>query len=151
MKSNKTGCYFLLIENEADQKIKIGKLGTFLFPKGFYVYTGSALRNLDKRVERHLEKSKKLHWHIDYLLEKIDVIFTCSIISEKRIECALNKKIYTLPDAMITAPRFGSSDCKCITHLYYFNDKNCLKTIMKKSGKIEIAGESYAINGNFAI
>jgi hypothetical protein len=32
------------------------------------VYTGSAKRGLDARIERHIRHDKALHWHIDYLL-----------------------------------------------------------------------------------
>ena len=43
-------------------------LSEFLLKKGIYIYTGSAKKNIDSRIKRHLSNSKKLHWHIDYLL-----------------------------------------------------------------------------------
>jgi Uri superfamily endonuclease len=66
--------YVLLIELENEKRIGIGKLGNIKFKKGFYVYVGSAKKNLIQRVERHYSKEKKLHWHIDYLLESSKII-----------------------------------------------------------------------------
>ena len=60
--------YQLFINVTKEINLKVGKLGRFIFPTGTYVYTGSAKKNIDKRIERHLSKKKKLHWHIDYLL-----------------------------------------------------------------------------------
>ncbi len=56
----------LLIAKPA--RLKIGRLGVFLFPAGRYVYTGSALSGLNRRLARHQRQEKRLHWHIDYLL-----------------------------------------------------------------------------------
>ena len=49
-------------------KLTVGRLGTFLFPVGRYIYTGSAKRSIEARIARHLRKKKTLRWHIDYLL-----------------------------------------------------------------------------------
>ncbi|MEJ2054579.1 MAG: GIY-YIG nuclease family protein [Calditrichaceae bacterium] len=97
-------------------RIIIGKLGIFEFPAGKYIYTGSALKNMEKRLERHLKKNKKLHWHIDYILQTE----ACSILNiQKSIidECMLNQKT----PGKIIVPGFGSSDCRngCISHLKF--------------------------------
>jgi Uri superfamily endonuclease len=63
------GIYQLLIYLPKSAWIVIGKKGRFKFPKGYYVYTGSALNGLGKRIERHLRREKKHFWHIDYLLD----------------------------------------------------------------------------------
>lgn len=52
------GTYSLILELERDQYIEIGKLGKFLFKKGYYVYNGSALGGFG-RVKYHLKKNKK--------------------------------------------------------------------------------------------
>jgi len=75
MKNKDSGTYLIIIKNNETQSITIGKLGNFVFPKGYYVYVGSAMRNLQKRISRHLSKDKKFHWHIDYLLAKVKIIF----------------------------------------------------------------------------
>ena len=68
--------YQLFIKIVEEINLKVGKLGRFIFPAGYYVYTGSAKKNIDKRIERHLAKKKKLHWHVDYLLNNDAVKIT---------------------------------------------------------------------------
>ena len=60
--------YQLLINVSQPLRCVIGRLSELDFPAGLYVYTGSAKRNLDARVARHIRRDKPLHWHIDYLL-----------------------------------------------------------------------------------
>ena len=62
--------YQLHINVKDDIEIEIGKLGRFKFLRGNYIYTGSAKKNIDARIARHIYKSKdkKLYWHIDFLL-----------------------------------------------------------------------------------
>ena len=67
------GTYCLLIKIEKPSNIKVGKLGLISFRRGYYVYVGSALNNLEKRINRHLKAKKKKFWHIDYLLENKNV------------------------------------------------------------------------------
>jgi sugar fermentation stimulation protein A len=103
-----------------DSEIGIGKLGTFSFPKGFYVYTGSALSSLKGRIGRHLGKDKKLKWHIDYFLEKAVSIAFVPIAASEREECEINSKFLT--EGEVVAKGFGSSDCSCISHLVHLGD-----------------------------
>ena len=106
--------YQLVIRVYRRVEVTVGRLGTFTFPKGTYVYTGSAKRNFEARIARHLRKDKSLRWHIDYLLTALGV----SVIEVRRAssaECELNQTI----DGEIVAPGFGASDCKhgCGSHL----------------------------------
>jgi Uri superfamily endonuclease len=120
-----TGVYSLLIELKKNQKIKIGNLGKFEFPKGFYIYTGSAMNSLEKRIDRHLRKNKKKFWHIDYLLsnKNAQVISILKIKTKERIECKLNKEIFKNLKGKILIKKFGSSDCNCKSHLIYLGNK----------------------------
>jgi sugar fermentation stimulation protein A len=47
------GSYVLILELERARKIRVGKLGKVSFRRGFYLYVGSAMANLSKRMERH--------------------------------------------------------------------------------------------------
>jgi len=116
------GIYHLLIQLLQPQEIIVGKLGCFRFPSGYYVYTGSALNGLKARVARHRRKEKRLHWHIDYLLQHAKIIDVAFYITTARLECEYNRRIMNLPDAQIIVPRFGASDCKCDAHLVYFSN-----------------------------
>ncbi len=117
----KGGIYKLVIELSKDKEIKIGKLGTFVFPKGFYIYTGSAQNGLEKRINRHLSSDKKFHWHIDYLLTYAKVIKVLRYVGSKD-ECKLNNVTGQSVGAAQIVKKFGSSDCNCVTHLYHFKN-----------------------------
>lgn len=122
------GSYILLIKLDENISIDIGKLGKLDFCKGFYVYVGSALNGLESRINRHLRKNKNIHWHIDYLLNfaKISDIyyFENSVKDECIIANNFEKKLLNVKD-------FGSSDCKCKSHLFYGTFKD-IESIIKK-------------------
>jgi len=96
--------------------VTIGKLGSFGFPAGEYVYTGSGGNSIEARVLRHLSESKKIRWHIDYLLSNPAVQVTGSMFFTET-ECAVNQSTA----GTIVAPGFGASDCRngCKSHLKY--------------------------------
>ena len=106
--------YQLAIETKRAIRIRVGRLGEFLFPAGRYVYTGSARRGLDARIRRHLSGAKRLHWHIDYLLAAPGVQIT-GVSTFDAAECALNRRT----PGTIVVGGFGSSDCTsgCGSHL----------------------------------
>ena len=115
------GIYQLLIYLPRKSFITIGKKGSFEFPKGYYIYTGSAKNGLKKRLDRHKTKDKKLFWHIDYLLEygKIKDFW----VRSKGSECDWNRKVLKRAESKIILSGFGSSDCRCPAHLVYFARK----------------------------
>ena len=121
--NNNPGAYHLIIHLAYDVSITVGKLGNFHFSAGYYVYTGSALRGLEVRILRHLQQEKRLHWHIDYLLQHAKIIHIVKYQTKERLECYLNNQILMLPECKIPVKGFGSSDCKCISHLAYFENK----------------------------
>jgi Uri superfamily endonuclease len=97
-------------------RLRVGALRESVFPAGEYVYTGSAKRNFEARIARHLRRDKTIRWHIDYLLTAPGVVVTAVSRSEAD-ECALNQ---ATPGA-IPVPGFGASDCRrgCGSHLKY--------------------------------
>jgi Uri superfamily endonuclease len=117
------GIYQLLIYLPKTASIVIGKKGKIKFPKGYYVYTGSARNGLQKRVERHKRKSKKHFWHIDYLLDFAFIRKVFLFTDGKHDECALSLTMLDKSEAKIIMPKFGSSDCSCPTHLIFFEKK----------------------------
>ena len=118
-----SGSYQIHINVSKNIALTVGKLGKFTIYKGYYIYTGSAMRNLEQRVARHKRKNKILKWHIDYLLASR----YCKIIridifpSEVREECIRNMELIDLPNTYIPIKGFGSSDCSnCPSHLVGF-------------------------------
>jgi sugar fermentation stimulation protein A len=101
-------------------RIRVGKLGEAEFPAGYYVYCGSALGSLGKRISRHLSPSKRLHWHIDFLLAAAEVKDVWCLPSEERLECRLSDRVSGMKGAKLIMRRFGASDCKCKSHLWFF-------------------------------
>ena len=61
-----------------------------------------------------------MHWHIDYLLHYGQVICVHTYAAEKNAECILSQKIGNIKNAVILVSGFGSSDCSCASHLYFF-------------------------------
>lgn len=120
------GSYLLIIHLSSAKEIKIGKLGLINFKPGHYIYTGSAMNSLEKRVKRHFSNDKKLWWHIDYLTVKAEPLYALAI-PHKKVECSLASQLST-----IFAPikGFGCSDCKCNSHLFY-SPQHPGKTIFK--------------------
>lgn len=112
----------MLIEVADPVRVRIGRLGEFVFPAGRYIYTGSALRNFEARIARHLSPAKKLHWHIDYLLAAHGV----RVREVKRFgeaECLVNART----SGEVIVPGFGASDCRagCGSHLKRTGQESC--------------------------
>ncbi len=117
--SNDSGCYMIVLEMEDDKTVAVGKLGQLSFKKGFYCYAGSALKKLSKRVARHQRKRKRMHWHIDYLRKYCSFRAAIPIRTTDKIECTIADKLKNISDDNVH--RFGCSDCRCDSHLFYFN------------------------------
>ncbi len=133
------GSYCLIIEVLKDCEIIIGKLGKIKLYNGLYVYIGSALNNLEKRVKRHISKEKRRFWHIDYLLENENarVAGVYLKVSDKKEECEIAKKAARYGEP-ITG--FGCSDCKCESHLFKIESLKMFETMeMKVYENINIA------------
>ncbi len=114
------GTYTLLIYVEKPLRVAIGRLGVFSFKQGFYAYVGSALNSLKARVERHVRKKGAKFWHIDFLLRRegvyiLEVFFS---FTKAKFEC----KVASMVKGEVVVRRFGSSDCKCPTHLFYLGN-----------------------------
>jgi sugar fermentation stimulation protein A len=110
------GSYLLILNLRRDRKINVGKLGRVFFGKGFYIYVGSAMANLSKRMARHRHLRKQHHWHIDELRAGAEFHSVLAIRSSVRIECQVAKAMSEIADWSV--PRFGSTDCSCDSHLF---------------------------------
>jgi Uri superfamily endonuclease len=111
------GAYVLIMESKLPIKVTIGSLTETTLPPGRCAYAGSARGpgGIRARVNRHLRKDKKPHWHIDQVTASAD-------ISEIRTypdgdECRLVATLMAQPRAHHPIAGFGSSDCRnCASH-----------------------------------
>ena len=123
------GVYVLVISVGKDISVNVGALGTVSFEKGLYAYVGSAQKSLEKRIERHLGRTKRKFWHIDYLLDDdtVDVLKVFYKNAGKSEECKVANKI---GERGVPTKGFGSSDCKCQSHLFKVEDYQFLREFM---------------------
>ena len=119
------GSYILLIQLCEGQVIKAGRVPDSYFPGGYYAYVGSAMGGLKSRVNRHLKENKRPKWHIDYLLQKASIKSIILCETDNRVECAIAQALNPQFDSI---PSFGSSDCKCRSHLFFSGDKSHMKS-----------------------
>jgi len=110
------GSYLLILSLRRRRKINVGKLGRVHFRKGFYIYVGSAMANLWKRMERHRHLRKQHHWHIDELRAVAEFQSALAIRSSDRLECEIAKAMSKISEWSV--PGFGSTDCSCKSHLF---------------------------------
>ncbi len=113
-----SGSYCLIAFLPEACTIQFGK-NTAFFPRGWYAYVGSAMKGLEKRMARHARQEKKKHWHIDFFLEKARVCALLAMPSPRREECEKSKALEKI-GGIVVAEKFGSTDCRCKTHLYFF-------------------------------
>lgn len=111
------GIYALVLELDAAATIEIGAMGEIEFEPGVYVYVGSAMNSVEKRLERHFSRDKKLHWHIDYFTREADPVDAVVLEKDSAYECMLADAL-SQKATVITG--FGSSDCDCESHLFRF-------------------------------
>jgi Uri superfamily endonuclease len=86
------GTYVLLLRNSRMKRIRIGKLGVLLSERVFTHILAQCLDPVDlSRIRRHLGKKKVKHWHIDYLLNhmQIEAVY---VLPGKNLESQLSRK-----------------------------------------------------------
>ncbi|MFQ5885830.1 MAG: DUF123 domain-containing protein [Anaerolineae bacterium] len=118
------GTYLLLLHLEEDREIEIGRLGSPFFPQGYYLYVGSARGpgGLRARLARHCRRVKHPRWHIDHLRGHASLVEIWAVESDERLECLWAQQLAQLSPAR-PIPHFGSSDCRCPSHLFHFREK----------------------------
>lgn len=117
------------------QEIEVGSLGMVQFYEGCYCYTGSARGPGGlKRLERHkrflLGASSVRRWHIDYLLPHTSLIEAVVTRTSADLECCIARRIGS---ELKPVPHFGSTDCRCPTHLHFSRKPDKIKDVVRGS------------------
>ena len=116
------GTYILVLRLEREIFVEAGKLGRVGLDAGWYAYCGSAFGpgGVAARCRHHRKVSARPHWHVDYLraVAQLEQIWFSHL--PERLEHAWAGLLGASRGARAIHPGFGSSDCRCVTHLYHF-------------------------------
>jgi len=142
------GNYVLVLRLNEEKIIEIGSLGKFRFSSGYYAYIGSAFNKggLTARLGHHFGPAENPHWHIDYLNRHAEISEVWYSETDKNMEHEWANRMLEMPEGIFFINGFGSSDCNCIGHLFYFREAPELgsfkKHVMKSagSGRADIKG-----------
>jgi len=126
-----TGTYVLVLRSAGSRVIRIGCLGRLHLHPGYYGYVGSAFGpgGLRARVEHHTHHAVQPRWHIDYLRRhtRLEEVWYCRLRCEH--ECA--SALAAQPGVAVAMPGFGSSDCRCRAHLFWFGERPLLPECLR--------------------
>ena len=119
------GSYLLILRVTARQEIQVGALGRITFARGWYAYAGSAFGpgGLAARLGRHLRGGLRCHWHIDYLRAAARVAEAWTAIGPPCREHDWVQALSKGKEAGTAVRGFGCSDCRCRSHLIYFDHR----------------------------
>jgi len=129
------GVYVLWLEVFGE--VTVGRRGRWALA-GAYAYVGSAqgpggFRRLQRHQAVASGRNPTRRWHIDFLLAFGTVRGAFVLETEDpAMECRLARALAGLFPAAI--PRFGSSDCRCPTHLFAIPDEAAFRRRMAELG-----------------
>lgn len=144
---NLPGTYALVFESASDETVEVGKLGSLRLQSGFYVYVGSAFGpgGLKARIAHHAKISERPHWHIDYLRPALDLTEIWFTHDSRHREHQWAGVLASWSGATIPISGFGASDCRCNSHLFFFDSppsgtgfRRRVHAILNPHGKIYI-------------
>jgi Uri superfamily endonuclease len=119
------GTYALVLSATRGGLVQIGRLGKLRLQHGFYVYVGSALGpgGVRARLAHHTKLSSRPHWHIDYFRKHaaLEEVWYCYDRTPWEHEWA--RHIGMARAASVPLAGFGASDCRCESHLYFFESR----------------------------
>ena len=132
------GTYVLILFSSHQGSIPVGHLGQLSVERGYYLYVGSARGRggLKARIAHHQKVTSRPHWHIDYLraVTRIDRVW-CAYTRVNQ-EHRWARLIGKLPGAQMSIAGFGSSDCRCGSHLYFFKMRPARETFKLLSASL---------------
>lgn len=128
-------CSRTAMEASVGDPIHVGKLGSLLLQPGFYLYISAhGPGGLHGRLAHHLEPTGRPHWHIDYLrahANPVEVWFCYDRISW---ECRWANCLSLQRGASVPLAGFGSSDCRCESHLFFFGSRPTRAAFARRLG-----------------
>lgn len=116
------GTYALVLHALRAEPVCIGRLGRLEVQPGFYAYVGSALGpgGVAARVHRHARGSAARHWHVDHLRVRTRLVEAWYTHASEALEHVWAAALASMRAVSLPLPGFGSSDCTCRAHLFFF-------------------------------
>lgn len=126
------GTYAVIFQCRSPATAPVGRWGQLALRKGYYIYVGSAFGpgGVLARVSRHCRREKARRWHIDYLGGFVDPLGAWYSHDPQRLEHRWAACLADMPGAT-PVPKFGCSDCRCESHLFYFAARPDLATFQE--------------------
>ena len=130
----------------AKDVVRIGRLGTFGFPKGYLLYVGSSFTHegVAGRTARHLGGTGPRLWGVDFLrgfAESVELWWTHH---GEKVECTWARALAGMPMCSCPAPLAGASDCqrceppiveqRCPAHLFHTEKHPSIEAFVKQLG-----------------
>jgi len=121
--SDEKGVYVLFLRNTKTEDVRVGSFGNISLKEGIYAYVGSAYGGggIRKRVGRHLRTNKKCRWHIDYIRRRMSFHGLWLTTDGAEMEHIIADRFINM-GAEVPMKGFGSSDCSCVSHLFYMSE-----------------------------
>ncbi len=128
------GTYAVLFAAPRPVRRRIGRLGTLEAPAGYALYIGSARGpgGLAARLERHRAGTGPRRWHVDYLRGAAEVVEVWFATGSAGSECEWAAAAASLRGACVPLMGFGSSDCRCPAHLFWFRRKPSARALLRR-------------------
>ena len=117
-----SGCYQIIFLLNRPILLKVGALCTLHLEEGYFIYTGRHRKALAARINRHLQKHKRIYWHVDYFTShRAFQVKHLVIYPGVDAECQLNQAFREFLGARVVYPGLGSGDCQkhCAAHMHY--------------------------------
>lgn len=142
-----SGTYVLILRSQDRGTARMGNVGRVHIAPGFYLYVGSAFGpgGLRARVSRHLRGASKPHWHIDYLRRRADPVavwFQPDCLPHEHRWAEIVGRGRGIEEA---CPRFGASDCRCDTHLFFSEAPPSLEAFQRRLGSAGLSSGIYEV------
>ncbi len=128
------GTYALIFSACLKCQPVIGRLGLLDLKPGFYMYVGSAFGpgGLKARIAHHRRIADRPHWHIDYLSPFLELNELWYTYDPVRREHQWAQIIADTWGVSVPLNKFGSSDCRCQSHLFFRKARPSINTFRKK-------------------
>ena len=128
------GTYALILASTDSRCLSIGQLGSLALRRGWYVYVGSAFGpgGVRARLAHHWKLAARPHWHVDHLRLHAALKRVWYTHDPGRREHEWANVLLQLPGAEVPLSGFGSSDCRCPSHLVHFGRQPSFRAFQRE-------------------